>query len=316
MGKSSPASPTQVAQAQTGANVAAIQESAKVNAIDQQSPWGSTTYTRDSNGVPTKQTITLDPAGQQFFNTSNVIKNSLADKAKGYLNYLPTDKFTGPGDTAGDAVANALYQRKLAMVQPELDRAQNALNVQLSDRGIPIGSEIYNGEQDRLAKSRGDTLASLSQDATLAGGQEYDRQLQDALTLRNQPFNEVSAFIQGAPAMPTPQFQATPNYQVQAPDINAITNSYYNQQNANNSALSSGLFGLGSAAIGLLSDRRAKTGIKRVGTTDGGIPIYRFRYKSGGPVQIGVMAQDVEKIVPAAVIEQNGVKYVDYSKVA
>lgn len=263
--------------------------------------------------------MALGPAEQQFYNTSNAVKNSLAGKAQGYLNYLPTDKFEGPGDGAGDAVAKALYDRKLGMVQPELDRAQNQMNVQLSERGIPIGSEIYSGEQDRLSKARGDTLASISQDATLAGGSEYDRQLANALTLRNQPFNEVSAFIQGAPAMPSPQFQQTPSYNVGAPDIAGLINNQYSQQQAQNASFSNGLFGLGAAALpllGSLSDRRMKTGIRRVGQTDSGIPIYTYRYKTGGPRLMGVMAQDIEKIIPAAVIEQNGVKYVDYSLVA
>lgn len=312
--------PMQTAQAQSTANTAAIRESAKVSAVDQASPWGNTTYQRDANGVPIKQTITLDPAGQTFFDTSNTIKNALAGKAQGYLNYLPNSQFTGPGDTAGDAVANALYQRKLGMVQPELDRADNQLKVQLSERGIPIGSEIYNNETDRLAKARGDTLASLSQDATLAGGQEYDRQLQDALTLRNQPFNEVSAFLQGAPAMPTPQFQQTPSYNVQAPDIAGLINQNYanqvNAANAANSSFANGLFGLGSAAIGAFSDRRLKTDIRRVGKTEGGLPIYTYRFKSGGPVQMGVMAQDVEQVTPAAVHSVNGWKTVDYRMVA
>jgi hypothetical protein len=55
-----------------------------------------------------------------------------------------------------------------------------------------------------------------------------------------------------------------------------------------------------------------KTDIKRVGSTDDGLPVYTFRYKSGGPVQMGVMAQDVERVNPAAVQEFNGIKAVNY----
>jgi hypothetical protein len=77
----------------------------------------------------------------------------------------------------------------------------------------------------------------------------------------------------------------------------------------------SGLFGLGSAF--LMSDRRVKEDIKRIGTTDGGMPVYTFRYKGELATQMGVMAQDVEKIRPDAVIDHpSGVKMVDYSKVA
>ena len=39
--------------------------------------------------------------------------------------------------------------------------------------------------------------------------------------------------------------------------------------------------------------RRLKTDIRRVGTTEGGVPIYTYKYVWGGPTQMGVMADDV-----------------------
>jgi hypothetical protein len=63
------------------------------------------------------------------------------------------------------------------------------------------------------------------------------------------------------------------------------------------------------------SDERVKTDINRVGTTNNGLPIYTYRYKFGGPVQMGVMAQDVEKVKPEAVETFNGVKMVNYSMI-
>ena len=62
-----------------------------------------------------------------------------------------------------------------------------------------------------------------------------------------------------------------------------------------------------------LSDRRMKTDIREIGATFDGLPVYSFRYRSGGPVQIGLMAQDVEKVRPEAVTEFDGTKYVDYA---
>lgn len=74
---------------------------------------------------------------------------------------------------------------------------------------------------------------------------------------------------------------------------------------------------LASLGMMLFSDRRVKEDIKRVGKTDEGTPIYTYRYKWGGPRQMGVMAQDVEKTNPAAVKRHPfGIKMVDYSKVA
>jgi len=64
--------------------------------------------------------------------------------------------------------------------------------------------------------------------------------------------------------------------------------------------------------LALLSDRRAKEDIEQVGTLYDGTPVYRFRYIGQPAMQIGLMAQDVEKTTPEAVSEINGVKYVNY----
>lgn len=65
------------------------------------------------------------------------------------------------------------------------------------------------------------------------------------------------------------------------------------------------------------SDRRLKTDIKPIGMFDDGLKIYSYRYKSGGPVQIGVMADEVAVLRPQAYIKGgagDGFDAVDYSK--
>jgi hypothetical protein len=81
-----------------------------------------------------------------------------------------------------------------------------------------------------------------------------------------------------------------------------------------------GMMGSGAGAgigalLGLLSDRRFKTDIERVGTLDNGLAVYRYRYKSGGPMQLGVMADEVKAINPDAVITVDGVDYVNYGRI-
>ena len=75
-----------------------------------------------------------------------------------------------------------------------------------------------------------------------------------------------------------------------------------------------GIAGLGLQGAALFSDRRLKTDIKRVGQTDDGLPIYTYRYITGGPVQMGVMAQEVEQVNPDAVTDIGGYKGVNYGK--
>lgn len=75
----------------------------------------------------------------------------------------------------------------------------------------------------------------------------------------------------------------------------------------------SGLQVIGGILSGL-SDRRAKKDIHLIGELFDGTPVYRFRYKADptNAVHVGLMAQDVEQTTPDAVIEHEGVKFVNY----
>jgi len=68
-------------------------------------------------------------------------------------------------------------------------------------------------------------------------------------------------------------------------------------------------------AMAFMSDARVKTDVKRVGQTDDGLPIYTYRIHGAGPYMMGVMAQELEQVIPSAVTEIDGIKRVDYSQV-
>lgn len=78
--------------------------------------------------------------------------------------------------------------------------------------------------------------------------------------------------------------------------------------------ISGGTATLGGLLAGLagLSDRRAKTDIQRIGATDAGTPIYRYRYRGTDTWQIGVMADENKHAIKAYV---NGLALVDYRKI-
>ena len=83
-----------------------------------------------------------------------------------------------------------------------------------------------------------------------------------------------------------------------------------------------GQSGMGLQAVGRkLSDRRAKENIVRIGDHPIGIGLYLFDYKPafrdawGHNRQLGVMADEVERVMPQAVsVHANGYKMVDYAK--
>lgn len=62
------------------------------------------------------------------------------------------------------------------------------------------------------------------------------------------------------------------------------------------------------------SDRRLKRNIQRVGTHDLGIGVYEFDYLWGAHA-VGFMADEVEQVMPEAVGEINGYKFVNYGMI-
>ena len=146
-----------------------------------------------------------------------------------------------------------------------------------------------------------------------------DRAFQERVAVRNQPLNEVIGLLSGSQVQ-YPQFMGANMPTIPTTDVAGIIANYDRNRiqaaNANNS-FASGLLGdflgFGSSLL-TRSDRRSKTDIRRIGKTDDGQNIYRFRYRSGGPIQMGLMAQEVETRKPEAVTEVAGTKMVDYGK--
>lgn len=67
--------------------------------------------------------------------------------------------------------------------------------------------------------------------------------------------------------------------------------------------------------LGLLSDRRFKESVKKIGKTDGGLNVYTYRYKGRPEMHMGVMADEAKLQNPDAVQRINGIDYVNYSEV-
>ena len=110
--------------------------------------------------------------------------DSLSDVRRSDYSSLP--ELANP-DSYGDEIARmerAVYDRALNQLQPQFDRQQNRMNVDLANRGLPIGSEASADARNRFDDSRGRQLTDLSLASVLAGSQEHGR-LAD-LTSRNR----------------------------------------------------------------------------------------------------------------------------------
>ena len=95
--------------------------------------------------------------------------------------------------------------------------------------------------------------------------------------------------------------------------LSSQTSIYANQSDPLMGALGIGAGLLGKSAL-WTSDRRLKQDIVQIGVYPNGLPKYLFAYRQDPTRKfIGVMADDVEKYMPAAVIEIDGYQHVDYA---
>ena len=147
-----------------------------------------------------------------------------------------------------------------------------------------------------------------------AQGQSLAQQLQ----LRNQPLNEIAALMSGSQVQ-MPQFQGYTGANVAAAPVfgaaqaqGNYAQNLYNQQMAAYNNKMSGLYDLaGTGAKLMVSDRRLKSNIERVGTHPLGIGIYE--YEIAGRRERGVMADEVQSVKPEAVhTHESGYKMVNY----
>lgn len=311
----------ETAQAQAGLNRDTAISQQLLNMVNQQGPWGSTSYKQTGTTsyvgadgkvvtIPTfTQTTTYTPEQQAIFDKATEAQTNLAelasDQSARMQDYLKT-----PFEFDNQDAADWAYDLAASRILPQQEQDRSDLRNQLINSGLRPGTEAYAREMTRLTQNNRDQLNQLAL-------QGRSQAFNEALTTRNQPINEISALLSGSQIQaPNAGTSAVPQTQVGGVDYTGLVNSQYQSRLAANQSAMGGLFGLagslGSAAI--MSDVHAKKNIRRVGTLDNGLPVYAFEYKSGGPRQIGLMAQDVEQANPDAVVEIGGIKHVDYGK--
>lgn len=313
MGKPpSPPNPANTIQQQTASNRETAIAQAGLNMVNQVGPTGNLTYSQEgtwADGTP-KFTATqeLSAPGQQLLETGQRTSQNLANLAQ-----EQSGRISGLLNQPLDWSAQQSYLNDLTAqtLNPQWDRLNEQNETALVNRGLRPGSTAYNNARDQFLQSRSNAFNS-------ANLNNFNSALNSQMMLRNQPLNEILA-LAGQGQIQQPSFVNTPQTGVGGTDVAGIVNSGYNQQMAGYNAQQNVLGGLFSAGASLLplSDRRAKTDITRIGQTDSGVPVYRFRYKHGGPAQIGYMAQDLLETHPEAVVMgPDGFYRVDYGKVA
>lgn len=315
--------PVATADAQSTYNTNTAISSSLLNQVNQSNPYGSVTYdqtgTNSFTGADGKvyslpqftQSTSFTPAGQEIFDKTLAAQNNLAQTA--------ADQSAQVKDTLGQQfsfnnqdAADWAYDLGQSRIAPQQAQATDAFRTQLINQGLRPGTAAWDSEMARNSQANNDQNNQL---ALTGRSQAFN----EAIQTRNQPLNELNALMSGSQLQnPGTASSATPQTQVGGVDYSGLVQSNYAQQAASSNALLGGLFGLagtGATAAIKYSDARLKDNIKRVGMLDNGTPVYAYSYKSGGPRELGVMAQDVALTNPSAVsYDADGYMMVDYSK--
>ena len=259
--------------------------------------------------------------------------NNIGDQA------IKTGAFGGSRQGVAEGIANAAAALQAGNLASQLQAqnfsqaqqaAQNDLNRNLQGQLANQQAGMQGAGLDLQAANSLGGLAQQGQQSFLTG-------LGAALTgqgaAQNQTQNEINARMQAYQAA-----QQYPIQQLMLP-LQALGMTPYGQTTTQTSPASSNglMMGLGAlgtgvgilggvnslmgggtsllSALGLISDRRDKTDIKKLGKDpQSGLDMYSYRYKDDPksyPKVVGPMAQDIEDKYPGAVREIGGHKVVN-----
>jgi len=318
MGKSSPKAPAApdpvlTAQAQGQANRDTAITQFNLNAFDQVNPFGTLRFNQIgtwADGTPRYQSVSsLAPEEQKSLDFSRQARDIYNQTALDQFQ-MAREKLSRPVDFSNNAIEGRLIDLGRRRLDPMLTSRREAQDLRLRQQGLMPGTEAYEAAMKGIGEAENDAYNQL----LLTGRRQG---IDEMLAERSVPLNEVMALISGQQVR-HPDFMGIGNTNVGMTDtmmaqqqqqnaLNAAYQAKVGTQNAN----TSGMYGLGSAAItaaavAASSDRRLKREIRRIGTWMNGLPVYVWRYIWGGPLQIGFMADEVAQVHPEAVLTGPG----------
>lgn len=307
------------ASATAAGNVDAARLATKANRVNTYTPYGSQTFQqRDNDPDLWQSNITLDPRAQKTLDSQLALSQNLGKLGTDTVGRVD-QQYGQPMDmNSVQATQDQAYKAQTSRLDPQWAANDEQQAARLSNQGITQGSEPYMNAMRTYGQSKNDAYMQARNAAINQAPQTY----QLASAIREQPLNELNAIRTGA-QIQNPQFQPYGNQQTTAgPDLLGAANAQnqYNMGLYNSGVGASNSFNSGlmqaAGTVGsmmMMSDRRLKRDVTRIGTHAIGVPLYAFRYLWSDEQQIGVMADEVLTVRPRAVAQHpTGFLMVDY----
>ena len=274
MGKSAPSPPPPpdyagAAREQGAANVETARIQGKLNNPNVYSPLGTqiVSFAEDQPTV----TQTFSPSQQAIFEREQANKlalGGLADIGIGNAQNIleqPLSFEEAPAlPTDSQALREQIIDAMMSRPLRDYEQMRDVTKSNLAAAGIPVGSDAYDYEMDRLDRSLNDARNL----AVLSSGQEVSRQfgidealrnqyLRELLAERQTPLNEITSLMSGSQVQnPFTVPGYAQNTGVAPPPIFAATNALgnynadlYNARAAAYGQQMSGLYGLGGSLL-------------------------------------------------------------------
>lgn len=264
-----PATPdyTGAAEATAKGNLDAARAATAANRVNQVNPYGSLSYAvtgTDPYGNPTwTATTSLNPDQQQLYNYDIATSKGLGElqnKGLGYVGKMLDQPFSTSnlpqiGINAGEKYEDAIMRR----LAPTIEAERKSFDAQMVNQGIPVGSEAYNNAKRVFDARQNDKLTSAITGGMDVGMRARQQGFGELAYQRNEPINTLNAVRSGS------QVTGPSGYFVNAPQQATTTGADYlsaagmtgnaaiaqaNAENAQRNAMISGLFSLGSSALG------------------------------------------------------------------
>lgn len=287
---------SQISSDQTKANVNAGVSSARLNNVNQVTPFGNLNYGEtggqyDFNGNWIPQftaTTSLSPGQQGLLDSRTGAQQGLFNLASGLMPQVQAGldtklpSFGALPDTK--AYTDQAYRALTARSNEDIGRGENSQRVLNANQGIAAGSDAFNRSFQPFERSRVDASTQATIGAQGLADQLFNREISGrdwqtryAQLQQRNPLENYASVLGLAGGASMPQFVNTPQTQVQAPDVTSPALAAFSAQNqdyqraqqqatSSNNALLGGVFGLGGSVLGGLAGGPAASGLFGLGS--------------------------------------------------